>query len=207
MKVIVKGEEECDAIVNATVVFPCLKSLTLDYVTSLEGFCLGKEGFEFPSLDTLKIDGCREMTVFTKGDLSTPKLHAIRAKNGKFNIHNRLNSVGIRYTQSHLVTKKRPTTKGSVNCLIMEYIAAEIVKHDRCSRKFGYEVCFLDNSMQFVGLKEFERYEQRAQIADIFHVKIMRNNMFVTVTDSKGNMKMGASSEDVRRVAKSMGLK
>ncbi|GJR86114.1 NB-ARC domains-containing protein [Tanacetum coccineum] len=98
MKVIVKGEEECDAIENAIVVFPCLKSLKLYDLQSLEGFCLGKEAFEFPSLDTLQIDRCRIMTVFTKGDLSAPKLHAIRAKNGKFNIHNRLNSVVKNFT-------------------------------------------------------------------------------------------------------------
>jgi hypothetical protein len=79
MKVIVKGEEEeeeCDAIVNATVVFPFLKSLKLESLSSLEGFWLGKEAFEFPSLDTLQIVDCEEMRVFTKGDLSAPKLYA-----------------------------------------------------------------------------------------------------------------------------------
>nr|XP_043628163.1 uncharacterized protein LOC122599681 isoform X2 [Erigeron canadensis] len=71
------------------------------------------------------------------------------------------------------------------------------------------------------------------QNADIVHIKIMRNNTFVTVTDSKGNKKMGASTgslsgaktkkedkikvtnkysaeataEHVGRVARSMGLK
>ena len=93
MKVIVKGEEEeIDAIVNVTVMFPCLKSLKLDNLSSLEAFCIEKEAFEFPSLDTLKISDCSEMTVFTKGDLSTPELYAIRTENGKYNIHNRLNS-------------------------------------------------------------------------------------------------------------------
>ncbi|PWA65779.1 NB-ARC domains-containing protein [Artemisia annua] len=92
MKVIVKGEEEeeCDAIVNASVVFPCLKSLKLNYLKSLEGFCKGKEAFEFPSLDTLEINYCEEMRVFTKGDLSTPKLHAISKRGRKYNIQNRL---------------------------------------------------------------------------------------------------------------------
>ncbi|GKA72783.1 hypothetical protein Tco_0778999 [Tanacetum coccineum] len=98
MKVIVKGEEECDAIENAIVVFPCLKSLKLDYLPSLEGFCLGKEAFSFPSLDTLQINDYSEMRVFTKGDLSAPKLYAINTRlywnddNRKYNIHNRLNS-------------------------------------------------------------------------------------------------------------------
>jgi small subunit ribosomal protein S11 len=64
--------------------------------------------------------------------------------------------------------------------------------------------------------------------ADIVHVKLMRNNTFVTVTDSKGNKKFGASSgmlsemkggpklsryaaeataEHVGRLARNMGLK
>ncbi|GKF94585.1 resistance protein candidate RGC20, partial [Tanacetum coccineum] len=112
MKEIVKGEEECDAnaIVNAIVEFPCLKSLKLErlhslegfclgneafeYLESLEGFCLGKEAFEFPSLDTLQIDRCEEMRVFTKGDVSTPKLYAISSRwlGTKFYVHNKLNS-------------------------------------------------------------------------------------------------------------------
>ncbi|PWA93639.1 resistance protein candidate RGC2 [Artemisia annua] len=62
MKEIVKGEEESDAIVNAIVEFPCLKSLKLDDLKSLEGFCLGKEAFSFASLDTLEIKGCSKMT-------------------------------------------------------------------------------------------------------------------------------------------------
>lgn len=64
--------------------------------------------------------------------------------------------------------------------------------------------------------------------ADIVHIKLMRNNTFVTVTDSKGNKKFGASSgmlsemkggpklsryaaeataEHVGRLARNMGLK
>jgi disease resistance protein RPS2 len=62
MKVIVKGEEESDSIVDAIVVFPCLKSLKLEDLESLEGFCLGKEAYSFPSLDTLEIKECSKMT-------------------------------------------------------------------------------------------------------------------------------------------------
>ncbi|PWA91125.1 leucine-rich repeat domain, L domain-like protein [Artemisia annua] len=62
MKVIVKGEEESDAIVDAIVKFPCLKSLKLVDLDSLKGFCLGKEAYSFPSLDTLKIKRCSKMT-------------------------------------------------------------------------------------------------------------------------------------------------
>ncbi|PWA68003.1 leucine-rich repeat domain, L domain-like protein [Artemisia annua] len=92
MKVILKGEEESDAIVNAIVVFPCLKSLKLDYVKSLRRFCVEKEAFSFPSLDTLQIKLCQKMTVFTKGELSAPKLYAIRTRGRKYNIHDKLNS-------------------------------------------------------------------------------------------------------------------
>lgn len=64
--------------------------------------------------------------------------------------------------------------------------------------------------------------------ADIVHIKLIRNNTFVTITDSKGNKKAGASSgclsemkggpkvsryaaeataEHIGRVARNMGLK
>ncbi|KAL8264081.1 hypothetical protein R6Q59_022211 [Mikania micrantha] len=86
-------------------------------------------------------------------------------------------------------------------------------------------------NMNFVRgiVKDNENYRSGVeQNADIVHVKIMRNNTFVTVTDSKGNKKMGtsagclaemkggpkvskysaeATAEHVGRLAKSMGLK
>ncbi|XP_024996852.1 probable ribosomal protein S11, mitochondrial [Cynara cardunculus var. scolymus] len=89
----------------------------------------------------------------------------------------------------------------------------------------------LGRDMNFVKGMMNDRNDNRYGIennADIVHIKIMRNNTFVTVTDSKGNKKMGASAgclaemkggpkvskysaeataEHVGRVAKSMGLK
>ncbi|XP_076912901.1 uncharacterized protein LOC143571336 [Bidens hawaiensis] len=86
-------------------------------------------------------------------------------------------------------------------------------------------------NMNFSGgyMKDNENYRSGVeQNADIVHVKIMRNNTFVTVTDSKGNKKMGSSAgslaemkggpkvskysaeatcEHVGREAKRMGLK
>ncbi|KAK9077779.1 hypothetical protein SSX86_006117 [Deinandra increscens subsp. villosa] len=86
-------------------------------------------------------------------------------------------------------------------------------------------------NMSFVRgiMKDNENYRSGVeQNADIVHIKIMRNNTFVTVTDSQGNKKMGASAgclaemkggpkvskysaeataEHVGRLAKSMGLK
>ncbi|PWA51591.1 resistance protein candidate RGC20 [Artemisia annua] len=120
MKAIVKGEEESDAIVNAIVEFPCLKSLKLEYLWSLEGFCMEKEAFEFPSLDTLQIKACREMTVFTKGDLSAPKLYAIsiwdRKYNRKYNIHNRLNSNQLNPTNLISIDLRPTTTAKAPEC-------------------------------------------------------------------------------------------
>ncbi|XP_076901651.1 uncharacterized protein LOC143556116 [Bidens hawaiensis] len=52
IKAIVKEEEDWDA--KATeIVFPCLKSLKLINLSSLEGFCLGKEDITLSSLVTL----------------------------------------------------------------------------------------------------------------------------------------------------------
>ncbi|MFS8016349.1 putative leucine-rich repeat domain superfamily [Helianthus anomalus] len=77
IKVIVKEEEEeCDAKVNE-IILPRLNSLKLDGLSRLEGFCLGKESFSWPALDTLHIKGCPDITVVTKGHLSTPQLKVI----------------------------------------------------------------------------------------------------------------------------------
>ncbi|TQD96180.1 hypothetical protein C1H46_018209 [Malus baccata] len=44
-----------------------------------------------------------------------------------------------------------------------------------------------------LGSSQFPRYNIE-QNADIVHVKLMKNNTFVTVTDSEGNKKLGASA-------------
>lgn len=80
IEVIVKEEEEdgesCDGKVNE-IMLPRLKSLKLIGLSSLKGFCLGKEAFSVPVLDTLEIYRCRAITVFTKGNLATPDLKII----------------------------------------------------------------------------------------------------------------------------------
>lgn len=73
-----------------------------------------------------------------------------------------------------------------------------------------------------MGGSQLSRYNVEKD-AHIVHIKILRNNTFVTVTDSKGNKKIGASAgclptknsryaaeataEHVGRLAKNMGLK
>ncbi|KAI3797144.1 hypothetical protein L1987_32397 [Smallanthus sonchifolius] len=96
MEVIVKEEEEsesdCDAKVKQPVTFPCLKSLKLDGLKSLKGFCLGNDDFSWPSLHTLEIIECPQMTVFTNGHVATPALDVIDTRFGRFYIREDLNS-------------------------------------------------------------------------------------------------------------------
>ncbi|CAI9270329.1 unnamed protein product [Lactuca saligna] len=77
MDVIVKQVEDSETRPTTELVFPCLKSITLFKLPNLKGFCLGKEAFEWPSLDTLVIKYCPEITVFTKGQSTTPELKLI----------------------------------------------------------------------------------------------------------------------------------
>uniref|UniRef100_A0A5B7BX85 Ribosomal protein S11 n=1 Tax=Davidia involucrata TaxID=16924 RepID=A0A5B7BX85_DAVIN len=82
-----------------------------------------------------------------------------------------------------------------------------------------------ENGKDIMAGLQLSRYEKNA---DIVHIKLIRNNTFVTVTDSKGNKKAGASSgslsemkggakvsryaaeataEHVGRLARNLGLK
>ncbi|KAI3670234.1 hypothetical protein L1987_88057 [Smallanthus sonchifolius] len=89
--VIVKNEEECDVKVNE-ILLPRLKSLKLNGLQSLKGFCLGKEDFSWPSLDTLEMRDCSAVTVFTNGYLFTPELKVIDTRFGKYYVKPDLNS-------------------------------------------------------------------------------------------------------------------
>ncbi|PWA96450.1 NB-ARC domains-containing protein [Artemisia annua] len=92
LELIVK-EEDRDVRVNDQIIrLPHLKALTLSYLPSLEGFCLGKEAFSWPSLDTLEIERCPAITVLTKGQLDTPALKVIDTSFGKCDIREDLNS-------------------------------------------------------------------------------------------------------------------
>ncbi|KAL8266285.1 hypothetical protein R6Q59_003629 [Mikania micrantha] len=89
--VIVKEEDDFDAKVNE-IVLPCLKSIKLEYLTSLRGFWLGNETFSWPFLDTLQINECPSITSFTNGHLATPKLKVINTSIGLCNVREDLNS-------------------------------------------------------------------------------------------------------------------
>ncbi|KAI3516599.1 hypothetical protein L1887_15521 [Cichorium endivia] len=76
MNVIVKHVEDSETRATA-IVFPCLKSITLRRLPNLKGFFLGKADFVWPSLDTLEIKDCPQITVFTNGKSSVPELKLI----------------------------------------------------------------------------------------------------------------------------------
>ncbi|KAI7737650.1 hypothetical protein M8C21_001783, partial [Ambrosia artemisiifolia] len=91
MKMILKEEEECDAKVNE-IVLPHLNSLILEVLPMLKGFCLGKMAFSLPALETLIINHCQAITVFTKGHVSTPELKVINTRFGKCDVRTDVNS-------------------------------------------------------------------------------------------------------------------
>ncbi|XP_044478010.1 uncharacterized protein LOC123205165 isoform X2 [Mangifera indica] len=68
-------ENEGDA--TTEIVFNNLNKLLLKQLENLTCFCSGKYSFNFPSLEELIIKGCPNMKIFSKGILSTPKLHKI----------------------------------------------------------------------------------------------------------------------------------
>lgn len=91
IEVIVKEEEDVDGKEDE-IVLPRLKSIKLEYLSSLKGFCLGNMAFSWPSLDTLQINTCPTVTVFTKGHLATTKLRVIDTSFGSCNVGGDLNS-------------------------------------------------------------------------------------------------------------------
>ncbi|KAL9447495.1 hypothetical protein AB3S75_015045 [Citrus x aurantiifolia] len=62
------------------IVFSDLKELILLDLESLTSFsCSGNNcDFKFPSLETLVVEDCPNMKIFSEGELSTPKLHEVQ---------------------------------------------------------------------------------------------------------------------------------
>ncbi|KAD7478934.1 hypothetical protein R6Q59_005262 [Mikania micrantha] len=89
IEVIVKEQEESEAKMT---MLSRLKSLKLINLESFKGFCLGKENFSLPLLDSLQIQECPAITVFTNGYLSTPELKVIDTSFGLYYVKPHLNS-------------------------------------------------------------------------------------------------------------------
>ncbi|KAD7478958.1 hypothetical protein E3N88_02094 [Mikania micrantha] len=89
IEVTVKEQEESEAKMT---MLPRLKSLKLYNLESFKGFCLGKDNFSLPLLDSLQIQKCPAITVFTNGYLSTPELKVIDTSFGLYYVKPDLNS-------------------------------------------------------------------------------------------------------------------
>ncbi|KAL8248391.1 hypothetical protein R6Q59_005259 [Mikania micrantha] len=89
IEVIVKEQEESEAKMT---MLPRLKSLKLYNLESFKGFCLGKDNFSLPLLDSLQIKRCSAITVFTNGNLSSPELKVIDTSFGLNYVKPDLNS-------------------------------------------------------------------------------------------------------------------
>ncbi|KAI4346781.1 hypothetical protein L6164_007649 [Bauhinia variegata] len=59
---------------KAKILFPMLNKLELRHLPNLKCFCPGICNFEFPSCEEIIIEKCQNMTTFSQGTVSTPKL-------------------------------------------------------------------------------------------------------------------------------------
>ncbi|TXG59161.1 hypothetical protein EZV62_016990 [Acer yangbiense] len=66
-----------EGAVPEEIVFGNLKSLSLVYLQSLASFCSTKHILNFPILESLVVNECPKMKIFSKGIMSTPKLHKL----------------------------------------------------------------------------------------------------------------------------------
>ncbi|KAI3687237.1 hypothetical protein L1987_80931 [Smallanthus sonchifolius] len=93
MKVVVKEEYGDHTTVSSKdVVFPPLKSLELAGLPNLQGFFLGMNiDFQWSLLDYVMISDCPQMTEFTSGRSTTPRLKYIHTELGEHNLECGLN--------------------------------------------------------------------------------------------------------------------
>ncbi|GLT95544.1 hypothetical protein SLE2022_132200 [Rubroshorea leprosula] len=67
-----------DNAVNDGIVFTELECLQLKGLPRLESFCSGDCNFIFPALREVVITECPNMQIFSKGELSTPRLYEVK---------------------------------------------------------------------------------------------------------------------------------
>ncbi|XP_043810325.1 disease resistance protein At4g27190 isoform X2 [Manihot esculenta] len=78
-EIIGKEDEE---ISMQKIVFPQLRSLTLEDLPNLNSFCNTIYALEFPFLETLEFRNCKRMGTFSYGSLSMPKLEKVMIDEG-----------------------------------------------------------------------------------------------------------------------------
>ncbi|XP_071701010.1 uncharacterized protein [Rutidosis leptorrhynchoides] len=81
-------------------VLPCLKSLKLEHLPRIKGFCLWEKEFLLPSLTTLVIKECPDLSVFTKGFVAATELKVIETNEG-------LIDIGEQDINSYIITNKQ----------------------------------------------------------------------------------------------------
>ncbi|KAL4557773.1 hypothetical protein LXL04_035962 [Taraxacum kok-saghyz] len=95
LTVILKEEDEHEATrltTESELVFPRLKSLALIDLPCLRCFYSGLQCFTWPSLESVWIDCCKEMTTFTAGTSKTPRLREIAVNGQNHTIEGDLNT-------------------------------------------------------------------------------------------------------------------
>jgi hypothetical protein len=94
---VISNRDDEDASINSHttasvgVVFPRLKSLILVDLPNFVGFFLGKNEFTWPELEKVVIGECPQITVFTYGQSTAPKLKFINTSLGKHSVECGLN--------------------------------------------------------------------------------------------------------------------
>ncbi|KAI3776358.1 hypothetical protein L1987_46136 [Smallanthus sonchifolius] len=173
MKVVVK-EEEYDAKVSE-IMFPCLTSLKLESFLSLEGFCLGKEDFTFPSLDTLVIKGCPRIMVFIKGHSIAPKLTTVETSFGSFN--------GGEDVNSFIMTEKEETPSTSLDGISSHPTISKrrpLPFHNliKCNLDYNYKhtKIFASNELQQLQKLETIHAEECSYVEEVFEVALEMTN-------------------------------
>ncbi|KAF8033479.1 hypothetical protein BT93_D2171 [Corymbia citriodora subsp. variegata] len=68
------------------------------------------------------------------------------------------------------------------------------VENSSSPRFMDYVRGIIEEEGKALGGFQYSRYNNMEQDVDFVHIKLLRNNTFVTVTDSKGNKKIGASA-------------
>ncbi|XP_071700571.1 uncharacterized protein [Rutidosis leptorrhynchoides] len=99
MWVIIKVDVDDDDS-ERKVLLPCLKSLKLEHLRWLDGFCRGQKEFLLPSLSRLVIKQCPEISVFTSGFIAVPELKVIETNEG-------LIDLGEQDINSFIITNKQ----------------------------------------------------------------------------------------------------
>ncbi|PWA48053.1 resistance protein RGC2 [Artemisia annua] len=131
MKVIVEEDGQRTAVSKA-VFFPCLKSIELGNLTSLKGFFLGKNEFQWPILDDVSIRNCPKMTIFTFGQSTAKKLKFIRTSLGIHSLEGDL-KVKTKFPDT-VSTRSHPTTLEQL-ALSFHNLSQMIVEDDYSIRR------------------------------------------------------------------------